>query len=49
MVWSDRNMSWLWYIFKILKLHDIVGGDGDNFLFLRLVPSNDVNLQNVRL
>jgi hypothetical protein len=28
-------MSWLSLTFKILKAYDIVGGDGDNFLFLR--------------
>jgi hypothetical protein len=37
MAWWDRNMSWLWLTFKILKVHDIVGGDGDNLFLLFLL------------
>jgi hypothetical protein len=40
----DQTMSWLWVTFKILKVHDIVGSDGDNSLLLRFVPPRDANL-----
>jgi hypothetical protein len=33
-------MSWLWLTFKILKVHDIVGGDSDNLLFLRTMDAS---------
>jgi hypothetical protein len=37
-------MPWLRLTFKILKVYDTVGGDGDNLLFLRFVPPQDANL-----
>jgi hypothetical protein len=27
-----------------IKIHDVVGGDGVNLLFLRLVPPHDANI-----
>jgi hypothetical protein len=49
MVWSDRNISWLWqiliYFFKILGVHDIVGGDGDILLFVfEIVTHHDASI-----